>query len=85
MEEVAALCHLSQSQVRRLFRKELGVSPVEYKNLRRVEKACDMLCYTHNSVSEIADALGFDNVYFCSRVFRKYKGVSPTQYRKNKI
>ena len=85
MQEVASVCNMSQSQIRRLFRKELGMSPIEYKNLRRIECACDMLCYTNNSVSAIADTLGFDNVYIFSRVFRKYKGTSPTQYRKDKM
>ena len=82
MGDVAALCHLSQSQVRRLFRRELGVSPVEYKNRCRAELACEMLRYTHNNVSEVAESLGFDSVYVFSNTFRKYVGVSPSQYRK---
>ncbi len=81
MADMAALCHLSQSQMRRLFRSELGMSPIEYKNHRRMDAACNMLRYTYNRISEIADTLGFDNVYIFSRVFRKYMGVSPTQYR----
>lgn len=85
MAEMAELCHLSQSQMRRLFREELGMSPVEYKNRRRMDDACNMLRYTYNRVGEIADALGFENIYVFSRVFRRYVGVSPMQYRKDKL
>lgn len=81
MEKIAALCNVSQSQMRRVFRQELGMSPVEYKNRRRMEAACHMLRHTYNRVGEIADALGFDSVFVFSRVFRKYMGMSPTEYR----
>ncbi len=81
MARVAELCRLSESQLRRLFREELGMSPVAYKNHRRMEKACELLRYTDCRVSEVANGLGFDSVYVFSRVFRRQKGMSPTEYR----
>lgn len=83
MADVAALCHISQSQLRRLFQKELGISPIEYKNRLRMEKARHLLLYTYNTVSEIAASLGFDSVYVFSRIFRQYNGLSPSSFRKN--
>ena len=82
-EDMAKLCFISQSQLRRLFLKELGVSPIEYKNKRRMELALNMLKYTYNRVGEIAESVGFDSIYVFSRVFTRYFGMSPLQYRKS--
>ncbi|MBQ3125037.1 MAG: AraC family transcriptional regulator, partial [Clostridia bacterium] len=36
------------------------------------------------NVSEVADAVGYDNSLYFSRVFKKYTGYSPSEYRKMK-
>lgn len=79
---LAEACALSQSQLRRLFQKETGMSPVEYKNHLRIKKATDMLLYSQATVAEISQSLGFKNPFVFSRVFKQFKGVSPSEYRK---
>jgi iron complex transport system substrate-binding protein len=73
----------SGSPRRREILEELGISPIEYKNRLRMEKARHLLLYTYNTVSEIAASLGFDSVYVFSRIFRQYNGLSPSSFRKN--
>ena len=85
VSQLANACALSQSQLRRLFQKETGMSPVEYKNHLRIKKATDMLLYSHQTVSEISQSLGFKNPYVFSRVFKQIMNISPSKYRKNKI
>lgn len=85
VSRLADACALSQSQLRRLFQKETGMSPVEYKNHLRIKKAADMLLYSHQTVSEISQSLGFKNPYVFSRVFKQIMNVSPSKYRKKKI
>lgn len=82
MEIPAALCGLSQSRMRRLFREELGMSPVAYRTHLRMETACNMLRYTESNISEIAEAVGYENVFVFSRVFRAEMGCPPSAYRK---
>ena len=81
IEDAAKLCFISQSQLRRLFEAELGMSPIEFKNNKRMELAINMLKYTYMRISEIAESLGFENIYIFSRVFAKHFGVSPLKYR----
>lgn len=83
IEEIAKLCFISQSQLRRLFEREVGMSPLEFKNHKRMELAINMLKYTYSRVGEIADSVGFENIYVFSRVFTKHFGMSPLQYRKS--
>ena len=83
VEDIAKLCYISQSQLRRLFERELGMSPTEFKNHKRMELAMNMLKYTYSRVGEVAESVGFDNIYVFSRVFTKHFGMSPLQYRKS--
>ena len=83
VKDAAKLCFISESQLRRIFQRELGISPIEYKNQRRMHEAMNMLKYSYSGVGEIASSLGFESVYVFSRVFKKHVGVSPTDFRKN--
>ena len=83
IKDIADLCYISQSQLRRLFVQELGMSPIEFKNHKRMELAMNMLKYTYSRVGEVADSVGFDSIYVFSRVFTKHFGISPLKYRKS--
>lgn len=78
---LAALCNMSEVYFRRLFKRELGASPVKYRLNRRLERAAEYLRYTTSPVSEIAEQLGFsDSSYFIKRFKEKYS-VTPLDYR----
>lgn len=83
-EEISAktlgeLCYMSETHMYRLFKKVTGKTPVEYKNGLRIKEACTLL-RDGNTISEISDILGFESVFYFSRMFKKYKGVSPSVY-----
>lgn len=84
VEQLASLCNLSASQVRRIFKKELGLCPIDYKN-KIVEDAAKLLIRGDNTIGEIAENLGFDNIYAFSQFFKKRFGVSPTAFRESKM
>lgn len=79
-EDIAAAAGCSQSHLRYLFRKAYGESPMHYLNRVRVERSKEMISTGMFSLSEIAVACGFRNVYYFSRVFKEFTGVSPGHY-----
>ena len=81
-KKLVELSFLSQASLYRAFKKETGMTPVEYKNNIRTEQAKTMLRTEEYTVNEIADFLGFDSIYYFCRIFRKFTGMSPTEYRR---
>lgn len=80
IEYLSNLCYLSQAHFFRVFKNEMGVSPIEYKNKLRIDRAKELLAENECSVSEAADILGFESVYYFSRFFKKYTGIPPSEY-----
>lgn len=78
----AAMCDLSESYFYLLFKRSMGLSPVEYRNRIRVNTACSLLEDTSMSVDGIALSVGFDSPFYFSRTFKKVMGISPRQYRR---
>ena len=73
---------LGYEKFRKQFAKETGLSPLNYLMELRMGKAMEMLIQPGPSVKEIAEALGFEDPYYFSRLFKRRKGVSPEAYRK---
>ncbi|WP_165972275.1 helix-turn-helix domain-containing protein [Paenibacillus piri] len=78
--ESADLIGMSPSYLSRMFKKEVGVSFIEYLMEYKVEKAKQALQDTDLSVMEIADAVGYSERNLI-RAFQRYVGMSPKQYR----
>jgi len=66
----------------RIFRQVLGQSPRDYMVQARVHRAQQLLTESSLTITQIADALGFDSVYFFSRQFKEKTGISPSRYRR---
>jgi len=81
VDELANMCFLSKPQMFRLFKAETGKTPVDYRNELRIKKACQLIQDGECSVSEIAEMLGFESIYYFSRVFKKYTGISPSKFK----
>ncbi len=84
-DQLAALTGLSTVYFRKLFAEVTGQSPIDYIQSVRIRKAREMLQSDFGSVTEIAFALGYQNIYDFSRTFKKYVGISPLQYKKREI
>ena len=64
------------------FKREYGVSPINYLIDRRVREGKRLLAETDFSLSQIAAVLGFSSSSYFSQRFRSAEGMSPTEYRK---
>jgi AraC-like DNA-binding protein len=79
--ELATQTGLSASHYSALFRAQVGRPPIVFFNFLKVQEACQLLTYSKLRVKEIANQLGFDDVYYFSRMFTKLMGLSPRQFR----
>ena len=82
-DELSALCGISQSQLRRDFNTVYGMSPMEYKREIVCKMAKRMINTGDFKIGEIADMLGFGDIYEFSHFFTKETGMSPKEYYKN--
>ena len=81
--ELAALFHLSESQMRRKFVKAYGRPPIAYRNSLRCKIADELLLHTNLSISEIAERIGYSTPADFYRSFLKIHGVTPSEHRRN--
>jgi AraC-like DNA-binding protein len=81
-EELAKLCMFSPSHFRKIFVKEMGVPPTTYRENIRCDVAKGMLISDLFTVTEIAEELGYCDIYHFSKEFKKRTGYSPSVYKK---
>lgn len=66
------------------FKNVMKVTPMQYIMSLRINAAKGYFDSSNKNVSEVADAVGYDNPLYFSRVFKKYTGYSPSGYKKMK-
>ena len=81
--QLAAEFHISQSYLKKLFSEYTGTGAVHYFLRLRTEKAKELLRESEKNISQIAEELGYDNVYYFSNQFRRIAGMSPLEYRRS--
>lgn len=81
LKEIAQHCYLSTHYFAHVFKKEAGVSFVDFLNKVRIEKAVYLLEKTELTMQEIAARVGFQDANYFARKFKMIMGCSPTDYR----
>ena len=81
VEQLSKIAHISERACYRLFREHLHTTPVEYIRSFRLQKACQMLKETKESVTQIAYHCGFGSGSYFGKVFREVYGCSPWKFR----
>ena len=81
MERIAASVALSESACLRSFRQMLGITPIQYVNQFRVEKAAELLRSTRLKTGEIGMECGFADGSYFIKTFREIKHCTPKEYR----
>lgn len=78
---LAKRCAMSETVYRKRFKQLTGLSPVQYINRLKIEKACQMLCSDDISPKDISDFLNFYSLPYFYKVFKANTGLTPNQYR----
>ena len=85
LSDIALYLHCSTVSVTEHFKREFGVSVMEYVTRKRMELAEELLLATDAPLREIGERVGFCDVEYFSRTFKRHYNISPGAYRKNNI
>lgn len=81
LDGLSKVAHLNKYYLSHAFRKEMGISPINYLIYRRIAESKHMLTHTRHSISEIAQILGFSSPSYFSQSFSRLNQISPRDYR----
>lgn len=81
LEDLAARANLSPKYFSTKFKQLIGQSVQSYIIRSRIERAEHLLRYGGMTVSEVAEVLGYRDVFFFSRQFKRHTGKSPSEIR----
>ncbi len=81
-QEVARQIGLNYENFRKRFARVMGESPGHYQKRRRLEWASAAIYQGEQSLKQIADELGFCDVFHFSKAFKQEVGLTPSDYRK---
>ena len=82
-KHLADLCHLSVSHFRRLFREQVGASPLAFLHQTRILNSCTLLRASERLISEVSSAVGYDSLSSFNRHFHQIMGLTPSEWRRS--
>ncbi len=81
VEKIAEQVHLNAQYLMRLFKKETGMSILEFITNERIKLAKELLVRTDFAINKVADCVEYGNYSYFTRIFKRYTQLSPKQYR----
>ena len=82
--DIARIFNYNEKYIGKLFKESQGEGIIDYVNRKRLVKAKELLELSTQTVTEIAQQTGFNNVTYFNRLFKKQYGKTPTEYRNKK-
>lgn len=82
LKQLAIEHQIGYAYLRKRFKKYTGISPHQYHLEMKMMKARELILTTEKSIKEISYELGFETIYYFSRLFKKKTGLYPSELRK---
>lgn len=83
LDQIAENMYLSPFYISKIFKSEIGDTPIRHLINIRLEKAKALLeSGSCSSIQEVAAMVGYDDAYHFSKLFKKHYGISPSQAKK---
>jgi two-component system response regulator YesN len=79
--QIASDYNFSASYLTKMFKDNIGISPIKYLIEYRIKVAQKMLTDTKLTIKEIAEKTGFIDQFYFSKCFKNYCGVTPSKFR----
>ncbi|MFD2169998.1 AraC family transcriptional regulator [Tumebacillus lipolyticus] len=81
LERLAEVSNFSKYHFARIFTHTVGISPVSFVNLKRLERSIDYLTKTDKTILEISALCGFDSISTFNTAFKKHFNLTPRAVR----
>lgn len=88
LEQLEAIFYTEFSYISKLFKKEMGVTYLQYITEKRIAKAKELMENPELTMYQIANGVGYTDAKYFSQLFKKLEGVTPKEYReiqKNRV
>ena len=79
--ELSDKVHMSESNFHRVFKNELGISPIDFINNERIKLATSLLHNPNKKIKEVYMECGFNSLSYFVRLFKRKKQASPKEYQ----
>ena len=82
LDDIAAYVDYNRNYICSVFKKDTGMTVVDYLNYVRIRKACEYISYSDIDISQVFRRVGFTNAGHFNRTFNKFAGMPPGVFHK---
>lgn len=82
LDMISKSIYLSPAYISKVFREEMGESPINYLIKIRLAKARELLLEGKHSIKSVARSVGYEDAYYFSKLYKKYHSVPPSKVRR---
>lgn len=79
--EIARLCGMSLSNMKKIFKKYSGMGVIKYYSNLRIIKAMELI-HSGKSMAEISEILNFSSQHYFTEAFKRQCGMTPTEHKR---
>lgn len=84
LNELAQRFHLNANYCCSLFQSRVGTTFSHYVMNIRLEKAKELLCVEDLPINRVGELVGYDDIFYFSKIFKKEIGLAPSEYRRQR-
>lgn len=82
LDDMAEYFGYNKNYLTRLFKENIGMTPLQYFHMKKIDRAQELLLLKDMSVANVADVLQFDYYYF-NKLFKRLTGMTPKEFKKS--
>jgi YesN/AraC family two-component response regulator len=82
IDKLSNLCYMSKPNFFRCFKREFGISPVDFIIQERIKAAKKLLKDMNVTISQACYSVGINNLSYFFKLFKRIEGITPNEFRK---